>query len=368
MKNKAKYWVLMSFCILAFLGMGGCSKKTADQEDGSGFTSLDTVAGMEGGILYQGDGLVEFYHVSNDKSLPLCTKANCQHTPYHGQSVTCTAALLYQQSTGIAMHQDRLWLYALEEGMVIVSSADANGENLKELCRFPGEFVTTPLIFSGDFLYLVNSSGQWDEDGQLEGMSSQVQKISLLNGKAETILPEELLYYPAYGLIGIYQKQLYYVLNSYVDKEEEELGATLYVLDLESGETKPCLSEGSRIGLNTAMDGKWLGYSLYENGTYTAYLMDLQTKEQKKLTEPMEQEIQSFWITKSDVVYYVRQDGFYHDSAETGERKKIRPAGEDIAIFAGLEEGYVVGCNGSDMAYISKEVFLPEKKLRRSFM
>lgn len=283
------------FIILCVASMTGCEKVSTISEKNnvsaiqlSGEDELDVsqsyfdssahpIAKAEAGYYYVDDFLLRYYDNGTKSSIPLCTKANCDHS-----QKDCMAWI---DSKGIYYYEGYLYYVKINAGIAVLERMEKDGSNRKdiaELCHTSGR-VPNVTFCDGYAYYNPEESLSLSE----EERTISIQRVSVNGGTSEKIY-EYTGINPAISEIKCYGDQLYMVLKEYIGNESDtgELKSKgIISINSKSGESK-IVMEGNINSYCIDSNKGQLYYFTISDGLYR---YDLSLKESKLLMQATDQ-------------------------------------------------------------------------------
>ena len=133
-----------------------------ENEESSWNTDVHGIAKVEGGYYFlqmKSKGMcLYFYDESVHKSIPVCSKAECNH-----DNVQCNAFFLTSEylSSPVHYYQGNIYLVKVKNGMGVLTKIQPDGNEREEICElFPNANVTSvSMVFHDNAAYVYDHTG-----------------------------------------------------------------------------------------------------------------------------------------------------------------------------------------------------------------
>ena len=269
-----KSCISLMLCI-ALICFGGCGKgKSEDWTGSSVWNSGSSFCMMDEGVLYNShgeDGKLFFYDYETGTSMPLCARANCEHT-----SNDCMAVSLFGRVDFIGRLGDRWYYHTTGDSQYegTFYQCDLNGENEKPIGDFPytsGTTGDTVSVFYEHYCVTVGEDLFFDEKtGKWEGTVSGIYRFDLKNGKTEALTEEKEYAIPAYAVYGLWE-------NSLIYSEWNGEKRMIKRMDLDTKKQEVLLED------NDVLTGKLQGQTLLCSVEDGLIILDLETGKKEEI-------------------------------------------------------------------------------------
>lgn len=262
-----------------------------ENEESSWNTDVHGIAKAEGGYYFlqmKSKGMcLYFYDESVQRSIAVCSKAECNH-----DNVQCNAFFLTSEylSSPIHYYQGNIYLVKVKNGMGVLTKIQPDGNEREEICElFPNANVTSvSMVFHDNAAYVYDHTGH---AGSEQEQDETIKKVELDTKKSEDIYTYRGTGSAISGARSFGNKLFFKVRTYEINKDtlKQSFQYQLYAYDYDTG-TVQTVAEGKNI---------------------SDYYVDLQN---------------------NILYYYVIGEGLYQCRLDSSEQKLIYKADATIAV------------------------------------
>lgn len=367
-RRKYFLWILLS--VVCFGGCIAGRKNTTPEAMKNDIQSKTGIMSLSpeflGGRLItlqstSGDSQVVCFDYESKSFVPLCTKADCSHTP---GDRGCTANLLAQNLSQICVYDGKLWYLkmkagdSLQETETVLCCADITGENEEEMYTIEGDIylIWCSVLYDNSF-YGVNHQMVIDEKGLFDGYKERMIRLDLANGEMTEIEGIQHVQSANYYIFGYRDEKIYY---RYYPCDEYPEGA-IVTYHCETQE-KEILSLREGMLENPSMNENYLVYAIMEENENIWYVIDLEKEEEIGFVADKFKRGCS--IYDDEILFYSLEQGYSRYQIKTGEyQEKIQnnEFAKQFDAFYSVKDGYlgriIEDGYETEYAYISKKDF-----------